>query len=155
MLELDKKYRKKKTEKESANANPIAAKTRQNWTMASIHNGAKKLYFFLLVFPFYPMAVPGYSGARGDNLSKFSPGPSHGKMSKSVPVYSVVGFWACPVVPLYRDNEEFSVPLSSRTRKFVPLETLVQMQLQKGLGKLVGVPVQFVYGRVDVVLCVR
>ena len=48
MLELDKIY-PKKTEKESANANPIAAETRQNWTMASIHNGAKISYEFAIL----------------------------------------------------------------------------------------------------------
>ena len=56
MLELDKIY-PKKTEKESANANPIAAETRQNWTMASLHNSLWIRNIVVIFVKFHEISV--------------------------------------------------------------------------------------------------
>ena len=90
---------------------------------------------FLFFFSFCPVAVPGYYGTGRDRLSKSRPGPSPDKISKSRPgpfrgkilSLSHCSFVPgqrrdfCPVVPLPRDNEGTSVPLSRGTRKSRPI----------------------------------
>ena len=117
----------------------------------------KNCIFFYSFFPSIPWLsrdIPGQEGTTCQNLVLARPMAKCQNPSRSTPWQDF------ELVPLSLCTETMKsflslCPAASRTRKFVPLETLVQMQLQKGLGKLVGVPVQFVYGRVDVVLCVR
>ena len=93
---------------------------------------------FLLLFPFCPMIVPGFSGTGRDRLSKSRPSPSHGKISKPCPV-PCPRFWlAVPARPgLWQDFELVLLSLCPGTMKEflslcpeklhcpVPLETLV------------------------------
>ena len=65
----------------------------------------KPLNIFLLLFPFCPMAIPGYFG-----MGQAFKIPSRGKISKSRPgLFRVLSLSRCPFVP---GIEWASVPLS-------------------------------------------
>ena len=74
--------------------------------------------------PSVPWFVPRQDGTDSQNPVPWQnfiilarPGPSHGEMSKSRPSSShMARFWACPIVPLSRNNEEFSVPFVPRDK---------------------------------------
>ena len=90
------------------------------------------IVIFFRFFSFCPVSIHGSERGR---LSNSHPGPPRGKISKSypVPAHSVVKcqnstparpmaiFWACPVVPLSKDNAGTSVPLSWKFALFRPV----------------------------------
>ena len=73
----------------------------QNRKICSETGNHSKKFHFINVFSFVsvPRDVPGRDGTSCQN---------------PVPSRPVAKFWACPVVPLSRDKEEISVPLSRK-----------------------------------------